>query len=162
MKKAHSFPNLARAIVLSVISFAINFTLPAQTTATWKGGKPGSATDWNCSANWSEGRVPDEFTQVVIPTGKMFYPVIQNVSTVIDALMIEHGGTITIKEGAVLVILGETGRFDGLTLFGFIRNDGTFEIEEAVNTGAAYLLQIHGNGIVISPTTGADTLAKLR
>ncbi len=147
-------------VITLVLSFS--FSLSAQTTTTWQGGKPGRSTDWNCPSNWSGGRVPDEFTQVIIPTGKQFYPIIKSASTSIDALLMESGSTLAIREGARLTILGETGRFDGFTIFGQIRNDGTLEIGEAVNEDTAFLKQVRGNGIVISPTAGVDTLAKRR
>jgi len=150
----------------SAFSIAISFalalscSLSAQTSATWQGGKPDCTTEWNCPSNWSGGRVPDEFTQVIIPSGKQFYPVIKCASTPIDALLMESGSTLAIQAGANLSILGETGRFDGFTIFGQIRNDGTLEIGEAVKEGTAFLKQVEGNGIVISPTAGVDTLAR--
>ena len=139
-----------------------SFSLSAQTTATWQGGKPGRSTDWNCPANWSEGRVPDEFTQVIIPTGANYYPVIQSASAPIDALLMEGGATLTIQDGANLTILCETGIFDGVTVLGQIRNDGTLDIGEAAEVNTAFLQRVKGNGIVIRPPAGTDTLAKRR
>ena len=153
--------NIARGIAIA-LSLVLSFSLSAQTSATWQGGKPGRTTDWNCPANWSGGRVPDEFTQVIIPTGKQFYPVIQYTSTSIDALLMESGCTLAICAGASLVILGETGRFDGFTVLGQIKNDGTLDIGEAVNVSTAFLNQVQGNGILISPTAGVDTVARRR
>jgi len=139
-----------------------NFSLTAQITAVWKGGKPGRTTDWNCPANWSEGRVPDEFTQVIIPTGANYYPVIRYAPTPIDALLMEGGSTLTIQDGARLTVLCETGFFEGITVLGQIRNDGTLEIGEAVKVGIALLKQVQGSGIVISPSVAGDTLARRR
>ncbi len=140
----------------------ISLTLSAQNIAVWQGGKPGRTTEWNCPANWSEGRVPDEFTQVIIPTGANYYPVIQYAPTPIDALMMEGGAKLTIQSGAKLAILGETGIFDGVTVLGQIENNGTLEIGEAVNVGVALLQQVQGKGIVASPSAGTGTLAKRR
>lgn len=151
--------NISRGIAIA-LSLVLSFSLSAQISATWQGGKPGRANDWNCPSNWSEGRVPDEFTQVIIPTGKQFYPVIQYTSMAIDALLMEGGSTLDIFEGASLLILGETGRFDCSIVLGQIRNEGTLEIGEAVNMGTAFLQQVQGNGILISPTAGVDTLAR--
>ncbi len=139
-----------------------SFTLPAQTTAVWQGGKPGRATDWNCPGNWNEGRVPDESTQVIIPAGANYYPAIQYAPTPIDALLMEGGAKLTIQAGARLTILGETGIFNGVTVLGHIENNGTLEIGEAVNVDIAFLKQVQGNGIVVSPSVGKDTLAKRR
>jgi len=142
------------------LGFSLNLT--AQTTAVWQGGKPGRTTDWNCPANWSEGRVPDEFTQVIIPAGVTYYPVIQYAPAPIDALLMEAGARLTIQGGARLVILCETGIFAGVTILGQIENNGTLEIGEVVNASIAYLKQVQGKGIVISPSAGMDTLARRR
>lgn len=148
-------------IALSHFLF-FGFSISAQTTATWQGGKPGRTTDWNCSANWSEGRVPDEFTQVIIPTGAYCYPVIQSAPVPIDALLLEAGAKLTIQGGATLSILGETGIFDGVTLLGQIENNGTLEIGETVNVSIALLKQVQGYGIVMHPSAGMYTLARRR
>ncbi len=153
----------ATTISIALILFlGFSFSLSAQTTAVWQGGKPGRTTDWNCPANWSEGRVPDEFTQVIIPSGANSYPVIQFAPTPIDALLMEAGTSLTIQDGARLAILGETGIFNGVTVLGQIENNGALEIGEAVNMSTAFLKQVHGNGIVVSPSAGMDTLARRR
>lgn len=153
---------MSKTTLFSVLTLILSFSfsLSAQTSATWQGGKPGRTTDWNCPSNWSGGRVPDEFTQVIIPTGKQFYPVIQYISTSIDALLMESGSTLDIFEGASLLILGETGRFDCSIVFGQIRNDGTLEIGESVTMDTALLQHVQRNGILINPTAGMDTLAR--
>jgi hypothetical protein len=145
-----------------ILILAFNFSLSAQTTATWKGGKPGRATDWNCHANWSEGRVPDEFTKVIILTGKHYYPVIEDDATPIDALLIEGGATLTIKDKANLTILGETGRLEGIIVFGQIENNGMLEIGENVNLDINILTRVHGNGIIIKASERRDAVAMQR
>lgn len=144
--------------IILILSFS--FSLSAQTSATWKGGKPGRTTDWNCSDNWSKGRVPDEFTQVIIPFGANYYPVIQSAPAPIDALLVEGGASLTIEKGAKLTIFCGTGIFDGITVLGQIWNDGTLEIREAVNAGTAFLKQVQSNGIVIRPSEGVDSLVR--
>lgn len=150
------------AALFVVLLLGYSLTLSAQTTAVWQGGNPGRTTDWNYAANWSEGRVPDEFTQVIIPSGATYYPVIQFAPTPIDALLMEAGAKLTITDGARLAILGETGIFDGVTILGKIENNGTLEIGEAVSSDVAFLKQLQGSGIVISPSVGKDTLARRR
>jgi hypothetical protein len=140
----------------------LSFSLSAQTTAIWQGGKPGRTNDWNCPANWSEGRVPDEFTQVIIPIGANYYPVIQYAPSPIDALLMEAGTTLTIQDGARLAVLGVTGIFDGIKILGHIENNGTLEVGEAMNMGVAFLKHVQGNGVVVSPSNGTDTLARRR
>lgn len=71
-----------KATAISIALFlSLSLALTAQSTAVWQGGKPGQPTNWNCADNWSEGRVPDEFTQVIIPHGAHFYPVIKYTPT---------------------------------------------------------------------------------
>jgi hypothetical protein len=148
--------------IFIALFLGLSFSLSAQTTAVWQGGKPGRTTDWNCPANWSEGRVPNEFTKVIIPDGATYYPVIQFAPTPIDALLMEGGTRLTIEDGARLAILGETGIFGGISILGHIENNGSLEIGEAVNMGIAFLKQVHGNGVIVSPSAGKDTLARRR
>jgi len=140
---------LSIATTLTLI-IGLSLSLSAQTTATWQGGKPGRTTEWNCAANWREGRVPDEFSQVIIPTGVIHYPVLKAVET-IDALLVEGGSVLTIKKGASLVILGETGRYDGLTLLGNIWNDGKLERCRQQPWNTAMLERIKGGGSLTMP-----------
>lgn len=79
-----------------------------QKTYIWKGGKPGRASDWNCPANWSTYRVPDEFSDVRIPknlTGMKDYPVINSSGFEVNTLRIECGARVTITEKGTLTIL---------------------------------------------------------
>ncbi len=149
------------AATLTLI-LGLSISLSAQTTATWQGGKPGRTTDWNCAANWSEGKTPDEFTQVIIPYNVQYYPVIKDTVAPIDALLMEGGTSLTIQVGANLAVLGETGRFGGITVFGKIENNGTLEIGEAVHTSIAFRQRVQGNGIITCQVGGADMLAKRR
>ena len=66
-----------KTMILCLSSFFLTLTtISAQTTATWIGGTPGKPNDWNTPYNWSEGRVPDENAQVIIPSDRQYYPVI--------------------------------------------------------------------------------------
>jgi len=144
--------------IILILSFS--FSLSAQTTATWQGGKPGRTTDWNCPANWSKGRVPDEFTQVIIPFGVHYYPIIQSAPAPIDALLVEGGASLTIREGAKLTIFCETGIFEGVTVLGKIWNDGTLNIHEVTEVNTAFLQRVKGSGIVIRSLEGVDSLVR--
>lgn len=51
-----------------------------QKSTTWRGGTPGHEKEWNCNKNWSSGKVPDTFSDVVIPDCSSignFYPIIK-------------------------------------------------------------------------------------
>ncbi len=79
--------------------------LGAQKTATWKGGTPGRPAEWNCSTNWKEGRVPDEFSRVVIPdvSASTFHtPVLNEGAVEIWSLQILSGATLQIGKYARL------------------------------------------------------------
>ncbi len=144
--------NLPIFIVFPLL-LSLCLSLSAQRTATWQGGKPGRATEWTCAANWKEGRVPDEFTQVIIPTRTSHYPVIQNTAVLIDALLMEGGTTLTIKEGAMLIVLCETNIFDGVTILGQIRNDGILQIQGEAGADTASLLLVKGSGVLLYSDT---------
>lgn len=151
--------NLTLSVAAIVfLIFAISTSLSAQTTATWKGGKSGRTTDWNCAENWKEGRVPDEFAQVIIPARAACYPILKNTVQVIDALVVEGGATLTLRSNTTLTILGETGRFGGLTVLGIIRNDGVLEVGSDTEWNTAQLQQVQGPGRVINLISGIDTL----
>jgi len=149
--------NLPIFIATSLL-LSLCLSLSAQRTATWQGGKPGQPTEWTCAANWKEGRVPDEFTQVIIPTRTGHYPIVQNTAALIDALLVEGGATLTIKDGAMLTVLCETGIFDGVTLLGQIRNDGILQIQGETGTNTSLVLSMKGSGVLMN----ADTLNLIR
>jgi autotransporter-associated beta strand protein len=56
-------------------TFTVTVTL-GQITGIWQGGTIGSETDWNTASNWSCGGVPTATTDVTIPSGRTYYPVI--------------------------------------------------------------------------------------
>jgi hypothetical protein len=80
-------------------------TAQAQIANTWKGGTPGQETNWACSKNWSLGRIPDAFHNVVISdvstsTGK--YPVIMKGDVEVLSLKIVIGASLTLLPQARL------------------------------------------------------------
>ncbi|MBC7774357.1 MAG: hypothetical protein H7246_02880 [Phycisphaerae bacterium] len=71
--------NMKKLFAFFALLCLIYPTAQAQKTATWKGGTPGRNTEWNCATNWKEGRIPDEFSNVIIPdvsTSTFSYPII--------------------------------------------------------------------------------------
>ena len=133
-----------------LLFFSLQTSLFAQTTATWQGGKPGKVNDWNCGANWKEGKTPDEYSQVLIPSGRAFYPVVKGEVPPIDALFLEGGALLTLQKGANLCILGETGRWGGILLLGKIQNDGRLEFGNLPEWNIAQLQHIKGIGAILS------------
>lgn len=103
MKNASFF--FAATITL-LLGFQVS--LSAQKTATWKGGQAGKATDWNCAANWKEGRVPDEFSNVVVPdvsTSTFSFPIIEKGEVEVWSLQCLPGAHLTVSNKARLIIL---------------------------------------------------------
>jgi hypothetical protein len=70
-----------------------------QVTSIWKGNTPGHEVQWEYASNWSNNRIPDEFTDVIIPLditlGKN-YPVIRTLNVEVNSLFIEAGAEILI------------------------------------------------------------------
>lgn len=130
VKKQSRMQNFLFPAALQLCLFYYGLSLNAQTTATWKGNKPGQPTAWDCAANWREGRVPNAFSQVVIPAGVAAYPVIKDAIGPIDALLVESGASLTLQQNGFLCILNETGRFDGMLVLGAIYNNGFIEVQK--------------------------------
>ncbi len=94
--------------IISIFLFSGSpISLFSQKTATWQGGAPGRPTDWNCAKNWKEGRVPDDFSNVIIPgvsTTTCASPVISGGKVEVNALFLTSSATLTIKTGGQLAV----------------------------------------------------------
>jgi len=97
--------NMKNFFFFAAIILISQTTLLAQKSTTWKGGTPGRPSDWNCASNWSDGRVPNEFSDVIIPNiSSEIYPVIKNNAEDINALFLMSSTKIYIeKKGALTV-----------------------------------------------------------
>jgi hypothetical protein len=73
--------------------------------ALWVGGTPGAETDWSNPNNWSNGFVPTNFDDLVIPGGLTYTPVISGNANC-DDIFILDGGILTLNAGANLVASG--------------------------------------------------------
>ena len=133
-------------LVIVSLLLSLQSALDAQTTATWMGGTPGRTQDWNCPTNWKEGRVPDEFSQVIIPADRHTYPVIRTAVDDIDALRVDGGSQLTLASEGLLNILGESGRLNGMSIFGLIQNNGLLRYESMGNATVLISGDISGNG----------------
>ena len=66
----------------------------------------GSANNnWQNAANWSCGVLPNQYTDVIVPSAKTIYP-LTNVSGTIRRLQAENGSSVTVGVGNSLIILG--------------------------------------------------------
>lgn len=100
-------------ILFFVILLAFSFSIHAQKPATWKGGTPGRPTEWNCATNWKEGRVPNEFSQVIIPdvsSSTFSNPVLNSGEVEIWSLQILSGATLKIGKSASLIATEQDSR----------------------------------------------------
>ncbi len=70
---------------------------------TWTGAVN---TAWELAGNWSCSTIPDEFTDVVIPTGVTNYPKI-SISTEVRKINAQPSTSITVGSGVVLDIKGK-------------------------------------------------------
>jgi len=102
-------------ILFATITFLCGFqtSLSAQKTATWTGGTPGRPFEWNCAANWKEGRVPNEFSRVIIPdvsTSTFSYPALSGGEVEIWSLQILSGARLKIGRNARLIVTEQDSR----------------------------------------------------
>ncbi len=87
--------------------FCFANTATAQTKVTWKGGTPGQENNWNCPKNWSNHRVPNEFSDVVIPdvsTTTLAAPVIKGGHFEVNSIQFLSNAALTIERDAQLVV----------------------------------------------------------
>lgn len=95
-------------------------TLTVRMPYTWLGVN----TNWSDSQNWCQG-VPDSSSDVTIPAGLSYYPVINSV-VVTNNLHIDDGANVTVCDGGILKIFGD------ITNYGiFDATNGTIEMRGA-------------------------------
>ena len=95
--------------------FIAIFTLVASTTfsqelVTWKGGTPGAEDRWDVAKNWSNNRVPDEFSDVIIAdvsSTTRVYPVIRYGEFEVNSLQLVATAMLEIQKDALLTILND-------------------------------------------------------
>ena len=97
--------------LILVLAFSVfQNTVSAQIPAIWKGGTPGRPNDWNCATNWRENRVPDEFSNVVVPevsTTSFASPVIFSGEALVNALFLAPNASLTVGKKARLTVRGQ-------------------------------------------------------
>ena len=93
--------------VLTLLLILLTLQSFAQIISTWRGNTPGRESEWNCTSNWSNNRLPDEFTDVVIPVDISItynYPVINTDSVEINSLSIWPGAVLKMKKGQLTIL----------------------------------------------------------
>jgi len=72
---------------------------------TWLGAVPGNETDWNQNMNWVGGVVPTSISNVLIPSGRVYYPTVPaNIS--INSINIENGAVVNATTTNTITING--------------------------------------------------------
>lgn len=114
---------------------------------TWKGVN----TDWEDAVNWCPG-VPDEFTDVTIPSGATYYPILTTTTNIAGNIDIQPGGRITINTGATLTV-----RDTVLLVDGVLTNNGDLVFD----AGAGVAQSLDGSGtfdpmntVIVNNTAG--------
>ena len=85
-------------------------------THTWIGGSSSGTTDWTLPGNW-QGGVPISNSDVVIPGGRPYYPVLPNITQAINSIQIQSGAVLNSTGTPSLTIAGAAGAW---------QNAGTF------------------------------------
>ena len=119
------------ATACAVFALVLSNDAFAQRTIVWKGGTPGQETNWHCPQNWSSYRLPDEFSNVVIPdvsSTTQADPVIRGSRVEVNALRIESRALLTIATDACLVVHGYT---EGINAFKLDRQGAMIVVGEA-------------------------------
>ena len=130
----------------------LSTTAIAQNTVTWKGGTPGKEQAWNEARNWSDNRVPDVFSNVIIKaleTGHHAQPLIEE-SLEVASIEIQAGASLTIKESGKVLIDGTDTYTLGIVNYGGnLINDGTISLKNIDESSADRLYNSsQGSGIV--------------
>jgi PKD repeat protein len=80
-----------------------DYTLFLGQPGLWVGGTAGQTQNWNTAANWNDNVVPTAVTDVIIPGGLTYYPVLTVAGTCHD-IEIRDGATVTVNPAGNLTI----------------------------------------------------------
>jgi len=106
------------------------------TNITWLGGSPSGHTDWQLPGNW-EGGVPISTSDVTIPGGLPYYPVLPNIAQTINSIQIQSGAVVNSTGTPGLTISGGTGAW---------QNEGTF------NPGSSTVIFTNASATLVGST----------
>jgi len=100
--------SMVRGFILTLVCSSFLMVSNAQSEIVWKGGTPGMEHEWNCANNWIPERVPNEFSNVIIPnvsTASQSYPIIKEGEEVaVNALFVNSQAVLTLSETSYLLV----------------------------------------------------------
>lgn len=113
-----------KAILIAALTLIVNLSI-AQISVKWIGGTPGKETSWNEPKNWSNYKVPDDFTNVVITdvsSTTFSNPVIPQGIAEVNSIRFESQGSLTVAEQAKLIVFNQLEELNdkGLEIRGFL------------------------------------------
>jgi len=86
------------------------------TNITWLGGSPSGHTDWQLPGNW-QGGVPISTSDVTIPGGVLYYPVLPSIAQTINSIQIQSGAVVNSTGTPILTIAGGSGAWQSEGIF---------------------------------------------
>ena len=101
-------------------------------SASWIGG---TSADWNVASNWCGGVLPTSATDVVIPAGILFDPIISSATVALCR-------NLTISSGATLTV-NSTRQID---VSGNLTNNGTLTVTGTINFNGSTTQTVSGSG----------------
>ncbi len=130
-------------LLIAILTLSATITF-AQQTVTWKGGTPGKETSWNEAKNWSNNKVPNTFSDVIIEdvsTSTFSTPKIKNGIIELNSIHIASNAMLSIETDAKVIVYNHAeGLFEeNLEIKGTLMVMGKFEGDELKN------LVIHDN-----------------
>lgn len=81
-----------------------NFTVDPSTPGLWKTNPVSNL--WSVEENWDDGSLPGEVTDVIIPGGALFYPLVDISSASCNNITIKPGAQLSIDENKTLDVNG--------------------------------------------------------
>jgi hypothetical protein len=123
-----------------------DYTVYVGTPGLWVGGTNGAETSWTTANNWDDGRVPTSATDVTIPAGITYYPVVSTTINCSD-VEIKNSAALTIQPGATMNVNGNLNIGQG-TSGTLLINGGMVNVSGSVNALPGSNVNITSGGVL--------------
>ena len=127
--------NLIFSALTALLTLFSNETF-SQKTTVWIGGQAGRESDWDCPQNWSDNRVPNEFSDVILPdisTQSRVLPIIKTGLVQINSLSVDASAMLLVAKDAKLLVFGRCQTENPAS----IRVEGNFRGLDEISGAAA-------------------------